>query len=341
MDTVLVTGATGFVAGHCITELLEHGYRVRATVRDLSDAGRRAHLVDIANRLGGALEFTQADLTSDHGWEVAAKDCDHVLHVASPIPNGRKESEREMVEAAVEGTLRVLRAAAAATTVRRVVLTSSIVTINQGHDADRVFTEQDWSDPDRVSGYDRSKTLAEQAARRFVEAPGLGFDLVTLHPAMILGPVLHRQTNMSHEPAIRLLGRKVPGNLNVGWSTVDVRDLARAHRVALETPEAAGQRYIFAGEHFWMRDMAAVLAVEFGPRGFRVPLRVLPDWLVRVAALADPGIKRVVPALGKLERLSSAKAEAELGISLRPKRQSLVDTAESLLAHGVVTPPTR
>ncbi|MGX1808130.1 NAD-dependent epimerase/dehydratase family protein [Nocardia sp. NPDC055321] len=339
MDTVLVTGATGFVAGHCITELLEHGYRVRATVRDLSETGRRAHLVDIANRLGGELDFAQADLTSDQGWEVAAKECDHILHVASPIPDGRKESEAEMVEAAVEGTLRVLRAAAAATTVRRVVLTSSIVTINQGHDTDRVFTEQDWSDPARLTGYDKSKTLAEQAARRFAGQPGTGFDLVTLHPAMILGPLLHRQTNMSHEPAIRLLGRKVPGNLNVGWSTVDVRDLARAHRVALETPEASGERYILAGDHFWMRDMAAALAAEFGPRGFKVPQRMLPDWLVRLAALADPGIKRVVPALGKPERLSSAKAEAELGISLRPKQQSLLDTAESLLAHGVVTAP--
>ncbi|MEV6060765.1 aldehyde reductase [Nocardia asteroides] len=341
MAIVVVTGATGFVAGHCVRELLEHGYQVRATVRELDRPERRAHLVDLAARLGGSVEFVQADLTADDGWELAVKGCDFVLHVASPIPGDGAVSEQAMIDAAVGGTLRVLRAAAASPTVRRVVLTSSSVTVNQGHAVDKVFTEQDWSDPDRLTGYDKGKTLAERAARDFVDrsAPALGFDLVTLHPPMILGPVLHRQTNISHEPVIRLLGRKVPGSLNVGWSTVDVRDLARAHRLALETPEAGGQRYLCGGDHVWMRDMAAVLATEFGPRGFRIPARTLPDLLVRLAATTDATVARVVPALGKRERLSAAKAKSELGLTFRPVRQSLLDTADSLLAHGVVAPP--
>ncbi|WP_316575512.1 SDR family oxidoreductase [Nocardia canadensis] len=340
MAIVLVTGATGFVAGHCVRELFEHGYQVRATVRELGAAGRRAHLVDLAERLGGSVDFVRADLTSDDGWDVAVQGCDYVLHVASPIPDGGTEPERDMIEAAVEGTLRVLRAAAASPTVRRVVLTSSIVTVNQGHDVDKVFTEQDWSNPDRLTGYDKSKALAERAARDFVDrASGLGFDLVTLHPPMILGPVLHPQSNMSHEPVIRLLGRKVLGSLDVGWSTVDVRDLARAHRLAIETPEAGGQRYICGGDHVWMREMASILAAEFGPRGFTVPSRTLPDWLVRLAALTDDAVQRVVPALGKRERVSAAKAKAELGLTFLPVRQSVLDTAESLLAHGVVAAP--
>ncbi|MEV0060287.1 NAD-dependent epimerase/dehydratase family protein [Nocardia sp. NPDC050718] len=340
MAIVLVTGATGFVAGHCVRELLEHGYQVRATVRDLDAVGRRTHLVELADRLGGAVEFVQADLTADDGWDVAVKDCDYVLHVASPIPGGGEESEQAMVEAAVEGTLRVLRAAAVNPTVRRVVLTSSIVTVNLGHDVDKVCTEQDFSNPDRLTGYDKSKALAERAAREFVDgAPSLGFDLVTLHPPMILGPLLHPQTNISHEPVIRLLGRTVPGSLDVGWSTVDVRDLARAHRLALETPEAGGQRYICGGEHVWMREMAGILAAEFGPRGFTVPSRTLPHWLVKLAALTDDTVKRVVPALGTRERVSAEKARAELGLTFLPVAQSVLDTAESLLTHGIVTAP--
>ncbi|MGW6424741.1 hypothetical protein ACWF82_18865 [Nocardia sp. NPDC055053] len=139
---------------------------------------------------------------------------------------------------------------------------------------------------------------------------------------------------------IRLLGRKVPGSLDMGWSTVDVRDLARAHRLARETPEAGGQRYICGGEHVWMREMAAVLAAEFGPRGFAVPSRTLPDWLVELAALTDDTVERVVPALGKRERVSAEKAKSELGLTFLPVRQSVLDTAESLLTHGVVATPT-
>jgi nucleoside-diphosphate-sugar epimerase len=340
---VTVTGATGFVAGHVIAELLEHGYAVRATIRDLAGAGRRAHLVELARRTGGELEFAQADLNGDAGWAAAVAGSVGVLHVASPFPATPPDDERELVDTAVEGTLRVLRACAAAGTVRRVVLTSSIAAIAYGHTDDALRTEADWTVVERSPAYQKSKTLAERAAWDFVaQLPAAErFELVVVNPGMVLGPLQSAATSTSHEPVRRLLAGDVPGTPRVGWAPVDVRDLAAAHRLALETPAAAGNRYICAGEHLWMEDMARILAEEYGPRGFRVPTRRLPNWVVRSVALFDKGVRLTLPSLGRTESLSADKAGRELGWTMRPVRESVVDTAESLLQRGIVAPRRR
>lgn len=154
---------------------------------------------------------------------------------------------------------------------------------------------------------------------------------------MVLGPLQSAATSTSHEPVRRLLAREAPGSPRVGWAVVDVRDLAVAHRLAVEVPEAVGNRYICAGEHVWMADMARLLAEEFGPRGFRVPTRVIPDVLVRaIALLFDKGIRLTLPMLDRTELLSSEKAGRELDWAMRPVRETVLDTAESLIEFGVV-----
>ncbi|MGY0499690.1 NAD-dependent epimerase/dehydratase family protein [Nocardia sp. FBN12] len=337
---VLVTGATGFVAGHCIAELLDHGYAVRATVRDLAAHTTRAHLTELARRTGGELEFVAASLDDDAGWAAAVADCDTVLHVASPFPATPPEHERELIEPAVGGTLRVLRAAAAAG-VRRVVLTSSVAAVAYGHDVDAVRTEDDWSVVDRIPAYQKSKTLAERAAWDFIENSPTTTELVVVNPGMILGPLLEARTSTSHEPVRRLLARDVPGSVNTGWTPVDVRDLAVAHRLAMEVPAAAGNRYICAAEPLWMGELAQRLARDYNPQGFRVPTRVLPNLLIRLVAVFDKGVRLTVPVLGRTEHVSADKARRELGWTMRPIEDTIRDTADSLIAFGIVTAPGR
>ncbi|MFD6396433.1 NAD-dependent epimerase/dehydratase family protein [Nocardia sp. NPDC060249] len=339
---VLVTGATGFVAGHCIAELLDHGYAVRATVRDLAAHTTRAHLTELARRTGGELEFVAASLGDDTGWAAAVTGCDIVLHVASPFPATPPENEQDLIEPAVQGTLRVLRAAAAAG-VRRVVLTSSVAAVAYGHDVDEVRTERDWSVVDRIPAYQKSKTLAERAAWDFVESlpAASGLELVVVNPGMILGPLLEARTSTSHEPVRRLLARDVPGSVKTGWTPVDVRDLAVAHRLAMEVPEAAGNRYICATDPLWMGELAGLLARDYAAEGFRVPTRVLPNWVVRLVAVFDKGVRLTVPVLGRTEHVSADKARRELGWTMRPIEQTVRDTADSLIAFGIVTAPGR
>ncbi|RDI51115.1 NAD-dependent epimerase/dehydratase family protein [Nocardia mexicana] len=322
-DRVLVTGVSGYLGGHIAADLLAHGYRVRGTVRSVT-AELAAQLPDV--------ELVTADLTDDAGWADAAADCRYVVHAASPFPAVEPDDENELVRPAVDGTLRVLRAAAAAE-VERVVLTSSVAAVRIGH-RDRVCTEADWSDPQACNAYEKSKTLAERAA--WDVARERNIELVTINPGMILGPVQRAAVGTSVGALRILLAREMPAVPPIGFATVDVRDAAVAHRLGLEVPEAAGNRYIVAGESVSMTDMARILATRY-----RVPTRTMPALVLRLAARFDATARLAASRLGKREEVSADKARRELGWTMRPIEQTLLDTAESLVRLGVVDDPGR
>jgi dihydroflavonol-4-reductase len=340
---VLVTGASGYIAGHCIRELLEHGYRVRGTVRSLGDSRKTDHLKRIATELGGSLELVEADLTSDRGWNDAVAGCSYVQHVASPFPAAVPKDEAELIRPAVDGTTRVLQACAASRTVKRVVMTSSVAAVafghTDGHGAAR--TEADWSKVENCEPYQKSKTLAERAAWDFVAAlPGdRRFELAVINPGFVLGPLMNEDPGTSGELIRKLMVREMPACPEIGFAPVDVRDVATAHRLAMERPEAAGNRYICAGEHIWVQDMAKILAAEFNPRGYRIPTGKLPYWLMWIIARFDKAVHLALGYVGRKELVSAAKAQRELGWRMRPVRETIVDTARTMIDHGVVPAP--
>jgi dihydroflavonol-4-reductase len=337
---VLVTGASGYIAGHCIRELLEHGYRVRGTVRSLADSRKTEHLRRMATTLGGSLELVEADLTSDRGWREAVAGCTYVQHVASPFPAEVPKDEMDLIRPAVDGATRVLQACAAAGTVKRVVMTSSVAAVTFGHtDGDgQVRTEADWSKPENCEAYPKSKTLAERAAWDFVAGlpKDRRFELAVINPGFVLGPLLNDDQGTSGELIRKLMVREMPACPEIGFAPVDVRDVALAHRLAMERPEAAGNRYICAGEHLWVQDIAKILAAEFNPRGYRVPTGHLPYWLMWIFARFDKAVRLALGYVGRKELVSSAKAQRELGWSMRPVRESILDTARTMIEQGVV-----
>jgi dihydroflavonol-4-reductase len=333
---VLVTGATGFIAGHCIQELLTHGYAVRGTVRNAATANV-AHLRALAQGTGGSLEFAEASLGEDAGWSEAVDGCRYVWHLASPVPAKLPKDEDELIRPAVGGTLRVLRAAASSGSVRRVVMASSTDAIVHGHArSDQVRTEADWSNAKRLAPYPKSKLYAEKAAWDFAASQPL--ELVTINPGLVLGPLLRKEQKTSMEVIRLLLAHKLPAVPRMSFAVVDVRDIAAAHRLAMETPEAAGNRYICANPSMWMGDMAAVLDAEFGPRGYRVPTRALPYWLMWINARFDTMIRLALSYYGVPVLVSADKAKRELGWAPRPADESIVAAGESLIQHGIVPP---
>jgi dihydroflavonol-4-reductase len=332
---VLVTGATGFVAGHCIVDLLARGYDVRGTVRSLA-AADLGHLRPAIDQAGGRFDAAEATLDADRGWAEAADGCDYVLHVASPIPFKAPRHEDELIRPAVDGTTRVLMAAAKAG-VKRVVCTSSLDVITRNRaTAARQRTEADWSDPAQCNAYAKSKLLAEQAAWELAADHGL--ELAVLHPGAIIGPPLQVKRDSSADIVRRMLAGEMPAVPPLHLAFTDVRDLAAAHRLALEVPAAAGNRYICANGQLPMTGIAEILKQAYGPRGYKIATRPLPAWIVRAAAPFNGEAKLGAEMLGIAHDVTSAKAERELGWAPRPVRASVLDTAESLISAGIVRP---
>lgn len=338
-STVLVTGATGFIAQHTIVQLLEAGYRVRGTVRSLSKADHVRSVIAGASEGVERLEFVEADLTRDEGWAEAVQGCDYVLHMASPLPSRPPQHEDELIVPARDGALRVLQAAVAEG-VRRVVMTSSVAAVIYGHarDGKRQYDEGDWTQiTDEVGAYERSKTLAELAAWSFMErAESSATEFCTINPGLVLGPLLDAEVKTSGELVRKLLARELPGCPDVGYAVVDVRDVAAAHVEALSRPEAAGKRFVLAIEHASMRDIAGILLEEFGPRGYRVPTRRVPGWVLRIAGVFDATARLAVQELGKRQDLRNDRARALLGFRPRTLRDMVVDMGDSMITHGVV-----
>lgn len=332
-QTVLVTGGSGFLGGWCVAELLRRGHRVRTTVRDL---GRESDVrAAAASRVdaGERLSVFAADLTADDGWARAAEGCDSVLHVASPFPPVQPKDPDELIVPAREGTLRVLRASLDAG-VGRVVLTSSVAAVaGAARPGSGKLTEADWTDPDKpgLSPYVRSKTIAERAAWDHMGEAGATERLAVVNPSAILGPALSGDHSFSLQAIQRLLNG-MPGIPKIGFSFVDVRDVADLHLRAMTAPDAGGERFIAAGPFFWMSEVAAVLRYRLGEAAAKVPKRNLPDLLVRAAGRFDPGIRSILNQLGVKYEYSSEKSESRLGWSPRPAEEMFVDCARSLAA---------
>jgi len=336
-QTVLVTGGSGFLGGWCVIELLRRGYSVRTTVRDLSREAQVRAAVGSEVDPGERLTVLAADLTSDEGWAEAVADCDYVLHVASPFPPKQPKDPDELIVPAREGTLRVLRAGLEAG-VKRVVVTSSVAAVRLADGSEpRPLDERDWTDPDSpgLTPYVRSKTIAERAAWDLVRERGEEDGLAVVNPGAIIGPVLNDDLSYSLQSVQRLL-EGVPGAPKLGFSVVDVRDVADLEIRAMTAPEAGGERFIAATQFLWMAEIGAVLRERLGERASKVPTRTLPNFLVRGMALFDPGIRSVVGGLGKRTDLSSEKARASLGWAPRPVEDTIAETGESLIRQGAV-----
>jgi dihydroflavonol-4-reductase len=337
-QTVLVTGGSGFLGGWCLVELLRRGYRARATVRD------PAREQEVRTNVGSQVEAAErlavlvADLNEDRGWAQAIDGCDYVLHVASPFPPVQPKDPQKLIAPARDGTLRVLRASVAAG-VKRTVVTSSVAAVrNASADADRrerELTESDWTDPDnpRLTPYTRSKTIAELAAWEYMRAQGVADRLVTVQPGAIIGPVLGRDRSYSLQAVERMLSGRMPGLPALGFSFVDVRDVAALEVEAMTAPEAAGQRLIAAGSFLWLSEVAAILRERLGPDADKVPRRRVPSVVVRVLARFDPELRSVAADLGRKTTYSLENAKSRVGWAPRPVEESIVDCARSLLGQ--------
>lgn len=339
-EKVLVTGASGFIAKHCIAELLRRNYEVQATVRDLSRADDARRGIEQVGGASDRVTFVAADLMNDAGWDEAMQDCTYVLHVASPFPLENPGHEDEVIRPARDGAVRVLGAARRAG-VKRVVLTSSVVAVTlpwpeapTGH----VFDETDWTNPDRpdITSYIKSKTLAERAAWNFVKSEPSGPELAVVNPAFVLGPVPGGNLSTSQQ-VLRLMAEGAyPAAPKVGFPISDVRDVAVTHALAMTHPNAAGERFLSANGFLRLIEVGRILADVLPDLKSKVPRFELPDMVVRGLAMVDGRLKAVLPDLGFPRPISNAKVSMTLEQSFRSPQEAVRSAAASLRALRVI-----
>jgi len=337
-DRVLVTGISGFVGGHVALQLLQQGYLVRGSVRNLARAERvkatlAAHGGDISR-----LEIVTLDLLDDAGWDEAVSGVRYLQHVASPLVIEQPRDRNELIRPAVEGTRRALTAAFRAG-IERIVLTSSIAAIVYGHaDYSKPFTTEDWTNPESpaTGAYPESKLRAEREAWAIADAFGARDRLAVINPAAILGPLLDDDPGTSGALLLRLLNGSVPAAPRLAFSLVDVRDVAAAQLAAMTAPEAAGRRHILSEREMSVLELAAALRAGFPSLAHRLPRFELPDSLVRLVALFHPQLRHNTGELGRIRRVDGSTGRALLDRPLIPAAEAALAMAQSLIHQGLV-----
>lgn len=334
-EKILVTGASGFIATHTIIELLNHGYDVRGTIRNLERGDALRSLLATHNERAVDIELIQADLLEPDGWSEAVKGCDGVFHMASPVVSVQPEDEDEVIAPAKLGTIMVLEAAREHH-IKRIVLTSSVGAVSTGHhEQEYPFTAADWSDLEdkSASAYAKSKTIAERFAWEFVSTGDL--ELAVINPGMVLGPALEMDYGSSLEALVKLLRGEVPVLPRIGFEIVDVRDVASLHRLAYQNEGAAGNRFLCTNGFMWFTEIAQYLREQFPDYGGKIPQRELPNFLIKVFALFIREIEGFVGDVGKIKRYDNSPALA-LGWQPRSAKDAIRAGGESLIRLGIV-----
>ena len=339
---VLVTGATGFVGKWTIVRLLQAGYPVRGTIRSMRRAPEvfRSVISEVGRDASSRLELVEADLLDDTGWAEAMQGPTTVMHVAAAIRADEPRDKSLVIRPALEGTERVLKSSHAAG-IRRFILTSSIATVGYGHGhttGRRVYDESHFTNLDGMQfpwAYCIGKTKAERLAWDFAKSNGIG--LTTIHPGAIIGPALDEDASISVGLVSGLLDGSTPAMPSNGFSIIDVRDVADLHVVALEKPEAVGERYLATADYMPFPEVANILRAAYPDR--RITTKSVPDWLIKVIARFGGPARQIINDIGNEKVFDGTKGQRLLGRSFIPARESILATAESVIRLGLVQNP--
>jgi nucleoside-diphosphate-sugar epimerase len=335
---VAVTGASGFVGSHVVRELLEQGYTVHASVRNPDDKTKTDFLRNLPGAAEGRLIFFASDLEKEGSFLECFTGASYVIHTAAVVKVYAKHPQQEIVDPAVNGMKNVLNCVKQVGSVKRVVITSSVAAT---HDDPREkgdgykFSEKDWNTSSTVNEgpYMLAKTLSEKFAWEFAEQEHI--DLVAILPSYIAGPPLNNVLAESATTFKELLSGKYPACPQIGFSFIDVRDVAHAHIVAMQKEDAHG-RYIVSNGFMWFVDMAKQLKQQFPE--YPLPTRNLPNFVMYLSSFFDKRVSR--PFLKKFlnarQEFDTTRAQGELGLSFIPLDQCFLESCNALIDLGCV-----
>lgn len=338
---VLVTGVTGHLGQYVMVQLLERGYSVRGTVRSKS---RKTEFIEkLLNenpQFRARLELAEADLSDNGVWEGVIEGCEYVIHVASPTMDAaksRKDGDEKFLRPARTG-MRAILAAALKHGVKRLVYTGSNSVCFAGSYEGRDYDESDYGQMEGASPYERSKMAAEKELWDFNEVHSGEMDVCVMLCGFITGPCFSGYVFPAGELIGRMIGGGMPMIPKLSHPIVDVRDCAKAHILALESPNSPGNRYILnSDERFWYREMAQILRDEFSQYGYKIPKAEIGKFGFWVGTVFKPELKVLLNQVGMRANFKNEKIKAELGMTFdHDAKQSLIDTAYQTIKSGFV-----
>tara|TARA_B100002052_G_scaffold209084_1_gene191136 strand:+ start:1432 stop:2463 length:1032 start_codon:yes stop_codon:yes gene_type:complete len=336
---VVVTGASGYIGSHIVANLLSKGMRVRATVRDLEDPERVAHLKSMDIAEGGDIEIVEMDLFDPESVNSAISGCTDLIHTAATVIVRSRDPQRKIVDPSVIGTRNVISAVERSGTIERFVHTSSTAAIRPMEWKDgSTLTADIWANDATLENnpYGLAKVSAEKIVRDWHASleSGTRPRLVTIHPCMVFGPPLSpRHLRGSLAILMAMIRRTVPLSLPMQINIVDVRDVAEAHVRALEEGQEGG-RYLTVSGDMMMTDIAK--ALKKAHPGRRWATREAPYWVALVASFFHPKIDVSWAKRHLRKRLywDASPAEDDLGMEWIEPLQSILDTVPPILENG-------
>lgn len=336
---ILITGISGFVGKWTAVKLLEAGYNVRGTLRDMSKAEsvHDALAAIVGATKAKSVSLVQTDLLKDEGWPEAMSGVSAVMHIATEVVGAEPKDPTVVIKPAVEGTRRVMQAALDAG-VKRVVMTSSIATVGYGHGhktGKRTYTDDDWTNLDNMRwkwAYCIGKTMAEREAWQFAKDNGMA--LTTIHPGAILGPA----TDSDYTISLGLVGTLLTGEAKampeLGFCISDARDVADMHVAALKDKASHGQRYLATAPYLRFAEIADILRAAY-PHA-PVTSKTVPNWLLYILANFVGTVRQIINDIGNEKHYDGSKGKALMGHDYHDPKTTILDTAESLIKVGAV-----
>jgi len=339
MKKIMITGVSGFLGSHMAVEGLKRGYEVVGTIRNKEKEAETVATINgfVTREQLKNLTFAHCDLTKSEGWSEAMKSCDAIIHVASPFNLELPKHEDDLIIPARNGVKHVFEAAIQ-NNIHRIVQTSSIAAIMYGHESGKTnFDETNWTDVNgsMVSPYTKSKTLAEKLVWEFVQNnPQL--KVTTINPGFILGPILGKDPGTSAAVVLKMMKGEYPGVPQLGFPTVDVRDVVELHFKALESEAAIGQRYAAVSESIWFKEIAQFVLDAQPSYNKKVKAKELPNWFMKIFALFEKSTRMIIPELGFKAIVSNEKAKQQLGFAPRSAKEAVMATANALVEMKMV-----
>ncbi|KAL4477994.1 hypothetical protein ABPG72_013402 [Tetrahymena utriculariae] len=336
---VLLTGASGYLAGHVLNVLLERGYKVRGTVRSLQNPKKVDHIYKINPPKRNNLELVEADLSNKDSWDAAMKDVDYVVHTASPFPQTVPKNEDDLIKPAVQGTEAVFEAALKHG-VKKIVITSSIASVFTGITNKNCFTCNDWSNLAQSPPYEKSKTLAEKKAWEIYEKNKSKIQMTIILPGYIQRPSFHSNDYVSADFILKAMKNELPGIPKVSFATIDVRDCALAHVIPLDEDKLEltnGKRYLLTEGTYWMYDLIQILKEEFSQYKYKfASFTVESRLLLSLAGCIDKQVDLIKPFFNRRIIFDNTPTMKDLNLHFRFHKTTIIEFAYDLIKKGCI-----